>query len=151
MKRVNQEFTEVIKNEGIKYTKDSKINLNDAVQPWWTTVYDSVTSMKYRYYDFLCTMMYENFENGIVVTHSLFLRNFSKTFIGEELKKTKIGKLVSTKKLQNAGCIRLKIDFIQGKNTNRRFGQENETAVIREAELMFGSEFNELHETNHPI
>jgi len=146
--RVEKQLVKILEEEGTKYTKDVQIDLNDANQNWWTHRKDLKGELDDRYYDFLCTMMYSEFEVGIVVTHSLFLRTFCNRYIGDAVKNQDIGDAMCTHKLQNAGCLRLKIHFEEGEKSKKDF-IEDEKATILEAELMFGSEFGEV-DTDKP-
>lgn len=117
-----------------------KMDPYDCVTQWWVSVQhkDSKQSLLSRISDFLCTMEFHPTEGAIVVVgHSLFIRTFLRTYMAEPFAQEapELAEDMSQKKLQNAGCIRVDLDF----QTPSHGG----TMAIVNAELMFGSEFGE--------
>lgn len=121
-----------------------KMDPYDCTTQWWISVQhkDSKQALLNRISDFLCTMEFYPTDGAIVVVgHSLFIRTFLRTYMAESFAQArpKLAEEMSQKKLQNAGCIRVDLDF----QTSSHGG----TMAIVNAELMFGSVFGEIKTT----
>merc|ERR1711939_1180644 len=78
----------------------------------------------------------------VVVGHSLFIRTFLRTYLSDSFVKERpeMASDMAQKKLQNAGCIRVDLDFCTA--------SEGGSMAIVNAELMFGSGFGESSAQN---
>lgn len=115
-----------------------KMDPYDSVTQWWIPVSqkDTKESFQNRISDFLCTMEFYPTAGAIVVVgHSLFIRTFFQTYIADSLMQEmpQMAHDMCQTKLQNAGCIRVDLDFCKASTGG--------SMAIVNAELMFGSSF----------
>eukprot|EP01007_Sphenomonas_quadrangularis_P001557 NODE_254_length_1729_cov_174.263095_g190_i0.p1 GENE.NODE_254_length_1729_cov_174.263095_g190_i0~~NODE_254_length_1729_cov_174.263095_g190_i0.p1 ORF type:complete len:429 (+),score=68.70 NODE_254_length_1729_cov_174.263095_g190_i0:31-1317(+) len=110
-----------------------KIHTYDCQNPWWTRVKDTEDDLTKRFYDFSCTLRFEQSDSVVVVGHSLFFQGMLRRYLSDEFKQRRGSEMEPTahaltrRKLSNAGCLKLDMDFSQ------------DTPSITGAMLMFDS------------
>eukprot|EP00300_Choanocystis_sp_HF-7_P003159 c12383_g1_i1.p1 GENE.c12383_g1_i1~~c12383_g1_i1.p1 ORF type:complete len:421 (-),score=9.00 c12383_g1_i1:14-1276(-) len=139
--RVKTEMEKIVGAEHASKACDVKLDFNDAVQSWWsgTVDRDNNDEMALRFEDWLATVQHASYDVGVFVGHSLFYRKFLKDYCSEQFKASnpEMATKMGSKKLQNAGCLALTLDFSSGR------------AQIMHAESMFGTGFVEGEDKEH--
>jgi len=120
----------------VKYKPSAGIDPGDAATGrWWTPGHRAETELEYtsRFHETWCDLKYRDFASAVLVGHSYFFRDLFVRYLGQHvtLSDPDRAQELKKKKLQNAGCVAIQVDF----------SRDGVDPVIVHAEPMFGCEF----------
>jgi len=113
------------------------VNPGDTTGRWWTPGHRSETDAEYdaRFYETWCDLKYRDFNTAILTGHSYFFRELFKRYLAQDFERNSktfnLAQDLKKKKLMNAGCVAMQVDF----------SRDGIDPVIVHAEPMFGCTF----------
>ena len=120
----------------MNYKPSAGIDPGDAATGrWWTPGHRAETELEYtsRFHETWCDLKYRDFASAILVGHSYFFRDLFVRYLAQHvtLHDPDKAKELQKKKMQNAGCVAIQVDF----------SRDGVDPVIVHAEPMFGCQF----------
>jgi len=92
----------------------------DCDSVWWTVdPADTKSDIDHRFEDFCSTLKFKEHKNAIIVVgHSLFIKDFCKKYLSNEIKETKqkLTENLLHHRMSNAGCLYTRINFSEYSN-----------------------------------